>query len=327
VINSEIKRLEYQPKLKYNEIIDTKLTTTILTNSVVDTRSDILKAYSDYNIGDTYDSAILLLQNMEDLVDSIKNDISKDDIYNGLLEIDDTDYTGIEDYVSKAREIDGDVNVELYPLLKYIKDDTYNMLNKVNEFFYNNNIDYDNLDKYKSYQDTYINSLTQSEKDNLDIDYKSLGVEIQINKFLNDRIKYLTNFLTICNSNKQQRNFILPNDNSIVNNYYNNVKNINNEDRIKMKCFDSSNILYKILENIYTYKTNMVNNRTILLSANKKTFFSLLSIAKENEDKLSNSILDLFKYQFTDEINKGDYIDTLIVKNSIREFYKTLNLI
>jgi len=42
------------------------------------------------------------------------------------------------------------------------------------------------------------------------------------------------------------------------------------------------------------------------------------------EDKLTNSIVDLYKFQIADEMYKADYVNSLKIKNQVRELYKGL---
>lgn len=337
--NKERDRLNYKPNIELKQNIHTYYDKSVIIsqNNLERTEGDInaailnnkpavspvLKLYKQYNPAKILQD----LNNINEVMDVYINNIKQKLIQNNTyVDMPDTmvnnDIMALDNYINLADNISGDINAELYPVLISLKQEIQQLMNALDKYIFNNNTDMDELDMLIDIRDNIVNTIIKAEEDGQSIDYKSIQIDTQVIKFAQDRtntfIEMLNNLLMV---DEKDIGFLLPKDPDLIADYYDNIKTTNIDDRRKMEWFTSTNIISKIIDDIYDLKTKVLHNREIIKTLSRGEFIAILPIIKDVEDKLTNKVLDLYKAQETDSINKTDYIGTLMLKNNIRKFY------
>lgn len=326
------KRINYKPKIELdtninNTFIKDAITVDTIPNTVVIAKdiTPVLTSYKKYNIGNSLNKAVNIINKIDSHLKVLNKKISSSEKYSGLEDaINNGDLVKLDKYTKLSENIDGDINAEVYPRLIKLKDHVKTLIDTINKYGFDNNIDIDELKNFIDKQQLLVDIAIKKEQKNQYVDYKEISIDVQIAKLIEDKINLINNLVRDLINIKPYNAPVLPKNIELLQDYYSNILDVYTGDKDKMDCFDSIDMTNILLKQIYELKKKVLVNRSLLMKADKNTFFSILPVAKMIEDKLSSLILDLYKTQITDEINRGDYINSFLLKNTIRDYYKQL---
>lgn len=341
----ERERLEYRPNLKLQKSVMTNVEeTTVQEDEVVvqeyslprfnedlkkikrnSKTSEAVGAYLQYNTAETAKRASDLSTKITKKLDEIEDKLAQNPKYAQYPEfIRKNDISWIDMYQQMAENIDGDILAEIYPIVYNIDKELKTLMNFINELCFDNAIDWFNIDGVIQKEKQKKQLILKAELEGKELNYKEIAIDTQLSKFFSDRVELLEQLFADITNPVTDVVPALPNDPELIKDYFEEIERICEQDKLKMNGFSSTGVMEEILEEIKRLKPKVLKNRELLRKAEKREFLSMIHIVKMIEDKLTNSIVDLYKFQIADEMYKADYVNSLKIKNQVRELYKGL---
>lgn len=349
--NTDRQRINYKPTIDYVKDIDTKydnLSTSSISNTTIENYSssnetasdtsklsDTLRVLKEMMLPESISVGMSALKGIDNELQKMISYIANSYHYNGLIDaINSNDFNLLDKYRELSENISGDIIPEIYPYLLNTKKELSKFIELINAKLFGNLINTerpeDFYDVYHGFVDKLV-SLEESIVDNIDttmdIDYKGISIDAQLYNFVVDRITNLYMFAQklIAISKMGEVNGFLPKDSIFTNNYFHEILKVYNEDKLKMALFKPQEIIDTLLPDILSLKDIVVFNRKSLLDLNRREFFYVLPTVKVTEDKLDDMVLDLYKIDMSDNVNKDDFINTLYQKEQVRRHYDDVN--
>lgn len=340
----ERERIEYRPELKINRDISSEVSQSSFDTQTVSksyslpgydssfkeiansgAKTKAVSAYVKYNAGEVVKKAKNLSLLIDNKLQEIQNKLIQEPRYaNYPNAIKDKNISWIDTYQEMAENIDGDILAETFPVISSLGEEIRKIIDFINNICFDNKIDWFDLDGEIEKERQKKKHILKMELEGKGVNYKEISIDTQLTKFFQDRVDLLEKFLNDLLNPVMDSPFIMSKEKDIAIDYFDELNTIYQDDKLKLDSFSSTGMLEEILEEIKRLKPKVLANRERLMIAERKEFFSILYIAKVIEDKLTNLIVDLYKFQIADEIYKADYMNSLKLKNSVRESYREI---
>lgn len=324
--NIERQRLEYRPDLKLNKTILSYYQANGI-NNVIDIDEDkfvtkelseAVTEFSKYNIGSILEYGENTVKNIDILMKKIERHLLTKDDYKDLINI--TNELELDNYKELFDEETGNTYAELYPFINSLYDSTKNLV----DFIKNDIIVEENyINEIKDLAEKHIRMIQDLEYSNLNdnINYKEIAINTQLYALLQNRFEAINElfnniFNDIINSTSKDKLNNL--DLILLRSLYHDIISIVEKEKIQMKLLDTDNGLFDLLHDVMSKKQAILYNRGLLENADEDTFYNTIDVVKNIETGFDNTILDLYKINNLDIINKNNYIDKIKQKHIIK---------
>lgn len=300
-----IQESVYTPSTITNIISQTSIST--ITSAISNLINDIYKAKSSIET-----------QSLTSELDILKSSLTSNKVLNG----------DIMKYINyHCTDISGDVKVEIYYALHNLQNEISTFNDVIKKIVYgDSNISDEDASKIDSDK---LESLNYLESNKIDtINYASLNTDAKINSLLtaysNSVSSYGNGLISLIDAT--------PSNTILDTNLKNSTLNIfNNEVNNSSKCMDLHNSY--VDTNVVSYAIIDVYNKRAGVLGNVKTYDGIMKLddcnligqyMKDyygNIDTLNTSIIELSKSIIYNAVSKGDYADSIINKNNLRNLY------